>query len=55
MSEVTTDKKVMKKILQEGEGYERPNDGAVVQGEDGLKNTIINCVSLGSTVHSFLP
>ncbi|RWR74635.1 peptidyl-prolyl isomerase-like protein [Cinnamomum micranthum f. kanehirae] len=31
VSEVTTDKKVMKKILQEGEGYERPNDGAVVQ------------------------
>ncbi|XXG50404.1 hypothetical protein AAC387_Pa02g4427 [Persea americana] len=31
VSEVTTDKKVMKKILQAGEGYERPNDGAVVQ------------------------
>eukprot|EP00268_Persea_americana_P026861 TRINITY_DN263_c0_g2_i1.p1 TRINITY_DN263_c0_g2~~TRINITY_DN263_c0_g2_i1.p1 ORF type:complete len:577 (+),score=198.04 TRINITY_DN263_c0_g2_i1:428-2158(+) len=31
VSEVTTDKKVMKKILQEGEGYEHPNDGAVVQ------------------------
>ncbi|KAI4365764.1 hypothetical protein MLD38_021722 [Melastoma candidum] len=30
VSEVTTDKKVIKKILKEGEGYERPNDGAVV-------------------------
>ncbi|OMO55496.1 hypothetical protein COLO4_35962 [Corchorus olitorius] len=31
VSDVTKDKKVMKKILKEGEGYERPNDGAVVQ------------------------
>ncbi|RWR79920.1 peptidyl-prolyl isomerase-like protein [Cinnamomum micranthum f. kanehirae] len=31
VSEVTKDKKVMKKILKEGEGYERPNDGAVVK------------------------
>ncbi|KAK9664517.1 hypothetical protein RND81_14G047800 [Saponaria officinalis] len=31
VSEVTTDKKVLKKILKEGEGYDRPNDGAVVQ------------------------
>nr|XP_043612277.1 peptidyl-prolyl cis-trans isomerase FKBP62-like [Erigeron canadensis] len=31
ISEVTTDKKVLKKILKEGEGYDRPNDGAVVQ------------------------
>ncbi|OMO84705.1 Peptidyl-prolyl cis-trans isomerase, FKBP-type [Corchorus olitorius] len=30
VSDVTKDKKVMKKILKEGEGYERSNDGAVV-------------------------
>lgn len=31
VSEVTDDKKVIKKILSEGEGYERPNEGAVVK------------------------
>ncbi|XVE78149.1 hypothetical protein DITRI_Ditri13aG0120700 [Diplodiscus trichospermus] len=31
VTEVTDDKKVMKKILKEGEGYERPNEGAAVQ------------------------
>ncbi|XP_050292660.1 peptidyl-prolyl cis-trans isomerase FKBP62-like [Quercus robur] len=31
VSDITKDKKVLKKILKEGEGYERPNDGAVVQ------------------------
>ncbi|GKE67829.1 FKBP-type peptidyl-prolyl cis-trans isomerase domain-containing protein, partial [Tanacetum coccineum] len=31
VSEVTTDDKVSKKILNDGEGYDRPNDGAVVQ------------------------
>ncbi|XLR30805.1 hypothetical protein HN51_050693 [Arachis hypogaea] len=31
VSEITKDKKVIKKTLKEGEGYERPNDGAVVQ------------------------
>lgn len=31
VSSVTDDKKVMKKILKEGEGYERPNEGAVVR------------------------
>lgn len=29
--EVTDDRKVIKKILKEGEGYERPNEGAVVR------------------------
>lgn len=33
ISDVTKDKKVLKKALKEGEGYERPNDGAVVQGK----------------------
>ena len=32
VSELTDDKKVIKKILKEGEGYERPNEGAVVTG-----------------------
>ncbi|KAI7755055.1 hypothetical protein M8C21_030521 [Ambrosia artemisiifolia] len=31
VSDVTKDRRVMKKILKEGEGYERPNEGAVVQ------------------------
>ncbi|KAK6788316.1 hypothetical protein RDI58_016841 [Solanum bulbocastanum] len=31
VSNVTDDKKVLKKILKEGEGYERPNEGAVVK------------------------
>ncbi|KAL7588204.1 peptidyl-prolyl cis-trans isomerase FKBP62 [Lactuca sativa] len=31
VSNITTDKKVVKKILKEGEGYERPNEGAIVQ------------------------
>ncbi|XP_075647255.1 peptidyl-prolyl cis-trans isomerase FKBP62 [Castanea sativa] len=31
VSEITDDKKVIKKILKEGEGYERPNDGSVVK------------------------
>ncbi|XVF28972.1 hypothetical protein REPUB_Repub15cG0079500 [Reevesia pubescens] len=31
VSDVTKDKKVLKKILKEGEGYDRPNDGTVVQ------------------------
>ncbi|XP_062077737.1 peptidyl-prolyl cis-trans isomerase FKBP62 [Humulus lupulus] len=31
VSEITDDKKVIKKILHEGEGYERPNEGAVVK------------------------
>ncbi|KAL8026880.1 hypothetical protein ABFX02_14G058200 [Erythranthe guttata] len=31
VSNVTDDKKVVKKILKDGEGYERPNDGTVVK------------------------
>lgn len=30
--DITKDRKVLKKTLKEGEGYERPNEGAVVQG-----------------------
>ncbi|KAF8402184.1 hypothetical protein HHK36_013136 [Tetracentron sinense] len=31
VTEVTTDKKVLKKTLKEGEGYEHPNEGTVVK------------------------
>ncbi|KAL1339236.1 hypothetical protein AAHE18_U020500 [Arachis hypogaea] len=31
VTNVTDDKKVMKKILTEGEGYERPNEGSIVK------------------------
>ncbi|THU51217.1 hypothetical protein C4D60_Mb06t28670 [Musa balbisiana] len=31
VTEIGDDKKIVKKILKEGEGYERPNDGAVVK------------------------
>lgn len=36
VSEVTDDKKVIKKIVNEGEGYERPNEGAVVKCKSSL-------------------
>lgn len=31
VTDITKDRKVLKKTLKEGEGYERPNDGAVVK------------------------
>ncbi|RWW24380.1 hypothetical protein BHE74_00005158 [Ensete ventricosum] len=31
VTEIGNDKKIIKKILKEGEGYDRPNDGAVVK------------------------
>ncbi|WJX10442.1 Peptidyl-prolyl cis-trans isomerase fkbp62, variant 2 [Trifolium repens] len=31
VSDITKDMKVLKKILKEGEGYEQPNDGAMIQ------------------------
>ena len=36
VTEVGDDKKVLKKILKEGEGYERPNEGAAVKGIHGV-------------------
>lgn len=48
VSEVTDDNKVIKKILKEGEGYERPNDGAVVKGL--LSQILSVCVSSPVTV-----
>jgi hypothetical protein len=32
VTEIGEDKKITKKILKEGDGYERPNEGAVVKG-----------------------
>jgi FK506-binding protein 4/5 len=32
VTEIGDDKKILKKVLKEGEGYERPNEGAVVKG-----------------------
>lgn len=32
VTEIGDDKKILKKVLKEGEGYERPNEGAVVEG-----------------------
>lgn len=32
VTELGNDKKILKKILKEGEGYERPNDCAIVRG-----------------------
>ncbi|XWS35213.1 hypothetical protein CRYUN_Cryun21dG0106800 [Craigia yunnanensis] len=42
VSDVTKDRKVLKKILKEGEGYDRPNDGIVVQEQviDGLDKAV---------------
>lgn len=41
VSEVTNDKKVLKRILKEGEGYERPNDSALVKGTKKLNYLVI--------------
>lgn len=40
ISDVTKNKKVLKKILKEGEGYERPDDGTIVQGKMARNFTI---------------
>lgn len=40
--DITKDKKVLKKTLKEGEGYEQPNDGAVVQGDIIILCCLIN-------------
>lgn len=42
VSDITKDKKVLKKIVKEGEGYERPNDGTLVQGKMGLNFTFLS-------------
>jgi len=50
VSDITKDRKVLKKTLKEGEGYERPNDGAVVQSMvlwEPYISDIINLLFLG--------
>jgi FK506-binding protein 4/5 len=32
VTEIGDDKKILKKVLKEGEGYERPNEGSLVTG-----------------------
>lgn len=34
VTEIGDDKKIIKKILKEGEGYDKPKEGAVVTGSD---------------------
>lgn len=53
VSDVTSDKKVLKKILKEGEGYERPNDGAVVQGKWKVHQYFNNISLTGGWVSVF--
>lgn len=36
VTDITKDKKVLKKTIIEGEGYDRPNEGAVVKGNEPL-------------------
>lgn len=44
VEEVTDDRKVMKKIVKAGDGYEKPNDGSVVKREYN------SCVILGCPI-----
>ncbi|KAL4578697.1 hypothetical protein LXL04_014826 [Taraxacum kok-saghyz] len=43
VSNITSDNKVVKKNLKEGEGYELPNEGAIVQEQviDGLDRAVV--------------
>lgn len=41
VSNVTDDKKVVKKILKEGEGYEKPNEGAVVKCNKHVNHALL--------------
>lgn len=43
VTEITKDKKVLKKTQKEGEGYEQPNEGAVVQGDIIILQLFDNC------------
>lgn len=43
VSEIINDKKVIKKIIKEGEGYEKPDDGTVVQGMYLIDNLSAVC------------
>lgn len=47
MEEITPDKKVIKKVLKAGEGYEKPNDGSTVKCEPTCDATLFNCRCVG--------
>lgn len=39
VSDISNDQRILKKILKEGEGYDRPNDGAAVHGKMKFLNS----------------
>jgi len=41
VTDVTGDKKIMKKIKKVGEGFDRPNEGSQVKGKLYLKNLML--------------
>ncbi|RRT46966.1 hypothetical protein B296_00039455, partial [Ensete ventricosum] len=41
VTEIGDDKKILKKVLKEGEGYDRPNEGAAVTGGDSQGSKFI--------------
>lgn len=41
VTQIGDDKKILKKILKEGEGFDRPNDGAVVKGCISLLTIVV--------------
>ncbi|KAK8926283.1 Peptidyl-prolyl cis-trans isomerase FKBP62 [Platanthera zijinensis] len=43
VTEIGDDKKVLKKILKEGEGYEKPNDGSTVNGINFSTLVLVSC------------
>ncbi|KAK8933975.1 70 kDa peptidyl-prolyl isomerase [Platanthera zijinensis] len=46
VTEIGDDKKVLKKILKEGEGYEKPNDGSTVNGINFSTLVLVSCWNL---------
>lgn len=48
VEEVTDDKRVMKKIMNPGEAYEKPNDGARVK-----RNALFTSLGLTSRIEKF--
>ncbi|KAK8919455.1 70 kDa peptidyl-prolyl isomerase [Platanthera zijinensis] len=43
VTEIGDYKKVLKKILKEGEGYEKPNDGSTVNGINFSTLVLVSC------------
>ncbi|KAK2415328.1 peptidyl-prolyl cis-trans isomerase FKBP62 [Trifolium repens] len=54
VSDITKDRKVLKKILKEGEGYERPNDGAMIQELSGCIISIDSVKHIGKLQDEFV-